>query len=103
MTETPDQRYGWIALGRQAFGLIEVDHVVAVVYWSSPDVGVDESSEPVVADAGYFLVDCGRPTEHVWIVDGVEWEEARARAAREFHHRRQLRGESDGSHEVGRR
>ncbi len=85
-------RYAWISLGQSAFGLIEVDRMVAVVYWADSESGLDARRKPTVHEAGYFLVECADPKEHVRIVDGVNWDEALARAAWEFHARRRTRG-----------
>jgi hypothetical protein len=56
--------------------------MVAVVFRSPPEPGVDETGQPLVADAGYFCIDVERPTNHVWVVGpDVSWDEARLRAA----------------------
>jgi len=88
------QPYAWISLGQNTFGLIEADRIVAVVYWADSETGLDERRKPTVHEAGYFLVECEHPKEHVWIIDGVNWNEGRSRAAWEFHARRKLRGDS---------
>jgi len=84
-----DPRYAWVPFGRNASGLVEVDRLVGVVYRADADAGVDESGEPVVAEAGYFFVDSDLPRNAVWIAGAdITWEEAWMRAAIEFKARR---------------
>lgn len=84
-----DPRYGWVRITPEAWGLVEVDRMVAVVVKSESEPGVDESGEPIVAEAGYYLTDCERPRNTFLIAaPHTDWDEARLRAAAEFHARR---------------
>jgi hypothetical protein len=90
-----DSRYGWVRLGHDGFGLVEIDRLVGVVYLTGADPAVDEGGEPVVGEPGYYFVDSERPRNTVWIAGvDVDWERARMGAAIEFHHGRQSRGKS---------
>src|ERR1700678_1871911 len=77
--------FGWINLGRQAFGVEYRGRLVAVLYWAPADVGEveDLGGEPIVTEPGFFLVQTESPTTHLHVVDGEDREEDWARALAE--------------------
>jgi hypothetical protein len=53
----------WVYLNRYAYLAVQEQHVVAVAYWTPQTLGEEFAaddptglSEPVIVDAGYFLV-----------------------------------------------
>ncbi len=79
--------WGWVELGPSAFGLERQGRLFAVVYREEPDVGEADSpdGEPVVMDAGYYLVDTAESRDHVHLAEGsADWEDVRLRATRMF-------------------
>jgi hypothetical protein len=65
-------RHRWASLGRHAVALIEDERIVAVVYWTTGDV-VDEESpsdDSGICEAGWYLVETGRPDEHECLAEG---------------------------------
>lgn len=62
MTPASDQ-VNWVYLNRYAYLAVRDQHVVAVAYWTPQTLGEefnaddpDGLTEPVIVDAGYFLV-----------------------------------------------
>jgi hypothetical protein len=74
----------WMKLGEHAFGLVEDGRMVAAVYWMPAETGDQDAAEgePLVAAAGWYLVDARTPDAHESLVVGGEqiWYDALARA-----------------------
>jgi hypothetical protein len=85
----------WVSLGRDSYGLIEDDRIVAIVYWTPAGAGesLEPGAGPDVLDAGYYVVDVNRPWDHECIVEGAkhDWERVCQSASQEFFNQRARR------------
>jgi hypothetical protein len=81
----------WVAVGVSAFGLVQDDRILAVVYWSPADVAetADGGHEPVVTEAGFSWVASDAPWDHFYLCGAPhpsdhEWSRARELAAHAY-------------------
>jgi hypothetical protein len=78
----------WVAVGKDACGLVLSEHIVALVYWEDADVA-EQDGEPVVTDAGFSWLPTDRPWEHFHLLaapapDAGGWAHARSLAAHAY-------------------